>query len=73
MEHHKLQNLYEAAFLHAKGFHLMGKEPSEGKVSLFFAGEGVKEAALEFYNSGTVEAKKLCDSYRTLKDYIFER
>ena len=71
--YHTTQNLYEAAFLYAKGFKLTGKDESGGKATLFFEGENVSEAAVKFYNGAVVKAKAFADSYRTLKDFIFER
>lgn len=67
------QNLYEAAFCLCKGFKLVGKRQQGNKVVVLFEGSEVCEAALTYYNGATVEAKAYSDSYRTLKDYIFER
>ena len=68
------QNLYEAAFLMARGCELMGKESLGQKVNVLFKNaKEVQREALNFYNSGIVEAKKYSDCYRTLKDYVFSR
>jgi len=72
MKYYKTQNLYEAAYIHAKGCMLLGKESHNNKVSLFF-GDDARQHGLDFYNGGEIEAKKYSDSYRTLKDYVFER
>lgn len=67
------QNLYEASFLLCRGFKLSGKEKDGSKVRIGFSGEGVRQAALGYYNGGKVEAKAYSDAYRTLKDFVFER
>ncbi len=67
------QNLYEAAFCLCKGFKLAGKRQQGNKVIVLFEGADVREEALKYYNGAKVEAKAYSDSYRTLKDYIFER
>ncbi len=67
------QNLYEASFLLCSGFKLSGKQKDGSKVRIGFSGEGVRQAALGYYNGGQVEAKAYSDAYRTLKDFIFER
>jgi hypothetical protein len=67
------QNLYEAAYLLAKGFKLSGKESSSRKISIIFEGPGIVEESTRFYNGALVKAKAYSDAYRTLKDYIFER
>ena len=72
--YYKTQNLYEASYLLAKGFNLAGKEKVGSKVVLLFEYKSeISEAAMRFYNGGKIEAKKFSDSYRTLKDFIFER
>ena len=66
-------NIYEAAFLLAKGFSLCNKINNEGKITVFFENEEEsKKAGLEFYNDATIEARKFADSFRTIKDYIFD-
>ncbi len=71
---HRTQNLYEASYLLAKGFNLAGKEKAGSKIILLFEYKPeISEAAMGFYNGGKIEAKKFSDSYRTLKDFIFER
>jgi len=73
-ERYRTQNLYEASYLLARGFDLAGKEASGGKVTLLFKeNPKLNDAVMAFYNNGKIEAKKLCDSYRTLKDYVFAR
>ena len=74
MENLETQSLYEGAFLLSKGCSLMGKKNDGEKVTLLFKDDPrTKSEVLNFYNNGTVEAKKLFDSYRTLKDYVFKR
>jgi len=70
---HSTQNLYEAAYILAKGFKLSGKERTPHKTVLLFEGEDVAQESINFYNGGLIQAKAFSDAYRTLKDYIFER
>ncbi len=71
---YRTQNLYEASYLLAKGFNLAGKEKVGSKIILLFECKiGINEAAMGFYNGAKVEAKKFSDSYRSLKDYVFQR
>lgn len=72
-EYYATQNLYEAAFLLAKGCELNGKDESTQKTTVFIEGENVKALAKDYYNRGVVEARAFTDSYRMLKDYIFTR
>lgn len=68
------QSLYESSYLMAEGYDLAGKTKDGNKMSIYFKpSASINEAAIRFYNGGKVEAKKLCDSYRTLKDYIFTK
>lgn len=74
MDVYKTQNLYEGAYLLAKGYALAGKEKTGNKVTVLFNDtEDIRKAALDFYNGAEVGAKDLFDAYRTLKDYVFER
>jgi len=73
IKHHASQNLYECAYLLAKGFKLNGKEETGQKVTIFLEGDGIADEVLRYYNGGLVSAKKFTDAYRTLKDYVFER
>ena len=59
----------------AKGFSLAGKESTENnKVTVFLKKTPeIQDEVMKFYNGGKVEAKKFCDYYRTLKDYIFTK
>ena len=70
---YETQNLYEAAYCLCKGLKLSGKKNVGKKVSLCFSGKDSQNIAMGFYNNEQVEAKALMDSYRTLKDYVFER
>lgn len=68
------QSLYEAAYLMARGFNLAGKESSGNKVTVFLKKTPeIDDEVMKFYNGGKIEAKKFCDQYRTLKDYIFTK
>jgi len=68
------QSLYEGAFLLSKGCSLTGKKNDGEKVTLLFKDDPkTKNEVLNFYNNGTIEAKKLFDCYRTLKDFVFKR
>ncbi len=75
VESHKTQSLYEASYLLTRGFRLAGRERSGQKVTLIFEPHpDLAEAVMSFYNNGSrVEPKALFDSYRTLKDYIFQQ
>ena len=72
---YRTQNLYQGSFLLAKGFKLAGKEKSlAGKITLLFEeNDSLRLEAMKFFNGGKVEAKAYSDSYRTLKDFIFEK
>ena len=59
MRRYKTQNLYEGAFLLAKGFQLAGKERMQNKTLIIFEGNGVEEEALDFYNGGKIEQKSI--------------
>ena len=73
-ENYETQSLYEAAYLLTKGCSLAGKRSDGQKVTLMFSGHSkVQMEVLNFYNNGKVEAKRLFDCYRTLKDYIFQK
>ena len=73
-ENYETQSIYEGSFLMAKGCQLEGKIKGEKKITLLFKNTPETQAkALSFYNNEKVEAKKLFDCYRTLKDYIFKK
>ena len=67
------QNLYEGAYCLCRGMKLVGKEAKGSKVVVYFEGKDSHIEAMKFYNGAKVEAKALFDSYRTLKDYVFQR
>jgi len=67
------QNLYQAAYCLCRGYKIMGFERTGGKVNVIFEGEDMTAKALEFYNGAKVDAKKYSDSYRSLKDMVFQR
>ena len=72
--HYRTQSLYEGSYLLAKGFSLAGKEGIGNKITILFKDDPkIRDEALSFYNGAKIEAKKFSDSYRTLKDYVFER
>lgn len=72
--YYKVQSLYEASYLLAKGHKLAGKEKKGDKVTLLFEPTNkLIEDSLRFYNGGEIGAKVLFDCYRTLKDYVFDR
>lgn len=68
---HKTSNLYESAYLLARGFKLLGKEKNGAKTALVFCGEGIDKAVLKFYSGGLVKARLYSEAYKKLKDYIF--
>ena len=71
--HHTTPNLYESAFLIARGFKIVGIDRDSGrKAVIFLEGEGIEEAVRDYYNGGEVSGKAMTDSYRMLKDRIFE-
>ncbi len=73
-ELHRTANLYEGSYLLAKNYELAGveKQPNSAKVVLVFKGAGVQKTALSFYNAAVIAAKSFSDSYRTLKDLVFQ-
>jgi len=74
LEPHRTQNLYEAAFLRARGFKLAGKERFGKKVTVIFAPDpNINGVVMEFYNGGHVEGWAFVEAYRSLKDMVFER
>ncbi len=69
--HYRTSNLYEAAYLLSKGFPLLGKEQEGSRVIvLFLETPNIHEASLMFFNG---EAKRLFDSFRSLKDFVFAK
>jgi hypothetical protein len=72
-KHRATTNIYEGAYLLAKGFKINGKDDSNSKVTMFFEGTGVEHASDRFYKGALVNAKAYAEAFRTLKDYIFER
>ena len=73
--YYRLQSLYEASYLLVKGFPLIGKEQAGSKITLIFMdSKELRQEVLKFYNGGgIIEAKDIFDSYRSLKDYVFQR
>ncbi len=71
---YRTTNLYEASFLLARGFPLTGKERSGQKVVVLFKdSDEIRREAMKFYNGAKVEAKGYSDSYRSLKDFVFDK
>ncbi|HOW60062.1 MAG TPA: DUF5659 domain-containing protein [Candidatus Omnitrophota bacterium] len=70
-----VQNLYEAAYLMARGFSIVSKHTNGVKTSLLFESTPkLQEEVLAFYNgNGRASAKALFDSYRTAKDLAILR
>lgn len=69
---YRTSNLYEAAYLLCRGYRIAGKEQAGKRtVVLFEMTDGIQPAALDYYAGGTVEARRLADQYRALKDYVF--
>lgn len=72
MSEYKTSNLYEASYLSCLGFHFKAKHRSERKVVLVYPDTpDLQDAIVSFYAGGKVSAKAFCDSYRTLKDFVF--
>ena len=71
----RTQNLYQASYLVACGFRIVGKERSGQKVTVIFEPHpDIAAAAVSFHNGGVqVEPKALFAAYRDLKDFVFER
>lgn len=68
---HKTSNLYEAAYLLAKGFKIIGKEHAGSKAILILDGDGIDDAVLKFYDDGLVKARLYSENFKKIKDYIF--
>lgn len=75
MESYGTQSLYEASFLICSGFKLEFHQKNGFKSTLFFKDSfKLQKAIMGFYNGeGSVSAKMLFDTYRTLKDMVFQR
>ena len=69
------QSLYISSFLLAKGFKLISKDSTGQKTALLFEDSpALQRAVADFYNGeGVACAKSLFDSYRSLKDMVFQR
>ena len=75
MKTYSTQSLYESAYLLSRGFKLISKDSTGHKSTLLFEDSPqLKQAVMDFYNGrGTACAKSLFDSYRSLKDMVFQR
>ena len=67
------ENLYEAAYLLSRGFRLVGKRREGNKFVVLIEGQNVQEESLDYYHNAPSGSKTLFDSYRCLKDFIFQR
>jgi len=65
-------NLYEASYCLAVGMRLKGKERQGNKFVVTLEGANAPTKAMEFYGKTRIDAKTLFDSYRTLKDFVFQ-
>ena len=75
MRTYSTQSLYEASFLLAKGFKLVSRDSAGRKTTLHFDNSPeLQKAVVDFYNGGaSVRAKAFVDTYRSLKDMIFQK
>ena len=70
----RVSNLYEASFLMAKGFSIAGKEQEGRKTVILFSDKPkIRQESMNYYNGGSIKAKDYSDSYRTIKDFIFDK
>ena len=67
------ENLYEAAYLISHGFRLAGKRREGKKYTVLIEGKNVEQESLKYYHDAPSGSKTLFDSYRCLKDFIFQR
>lgn len=74
-KNYSTQSLYEASFLLAKGFELTSKDSTGQKTTLLFEDSPeLRQAVIAFYNGrGIIRAKVFVESYRSLKDMVFQR
>lgn len=68
--HFETDNLFLAAFLHAKGQSIAGTKPSGNKVAIVFDGTDARELHLKYINGDVVEATRFVESYVTLKKMV---
>ncbi len=72
---YRVKNLFEAAYLHSKGFPMLGKEPAGGDRKWFIIFAETPElmkAVQDFYAKKSKE-RELFDSFRMIKDFLFDR
>lgn len=67
------ENLYEAAYLLSRGFKLAGKRREGNKFVVLIEGKNVEQESLQYYHNEPSGSKTLFDSYRSLKDFVFQR
>ena len=66
------ENLYEASYLIAKSFKVLGFIKRGRKVTVRFPKSlELEQASLNYFNGGVVSAIKFTDAYRRLKDAVF--
>lgn len=77
MEHETYQtkDLYESAFLYASGQKLLGLIPENRYFIFEFADKSAcdKSSTLYWQGDASVNAKKLSDAIKTLKDLMFSK
>lgn len=67
------ENLYEASYLIAKNFKVLGFIKQGRKVVVrFLRSPALEKTSLNYFNGGTVSAIKFTDAYRRLKDAVFQ-
>ena len=73
MDEYLVKDLYEASFLYASGVRLLGLKDAGRFVWFAFEGKDECENLANGYWSGAamINAKKLTDASRTLKDRLF--
>ena len=72
---YRTQSLYEASYLLALGFRIVSSDAAGQKTTLVFDDTlKLRQAVVDFYNGdGVVRAKPFVESYRSLKDMVFQR
>ena len=71
---YRSKSIFEAAFLVYKDFQILRKEPSEDKkfYLIFEDSNELREAVKNFYQIKSKE-RILFDSFRMVKDYLYDR
>lgn len=73
--YYETDSLYEAAYLQAQGFSLLGIENSASpyKKIIFEDSQDLKEALVVFYQNGQVPVLSFVNSYKRLKSEVFSK